>query len=1074
MRRVQRLIGVADGKPASAPLSTSPSLASNTLSSYPFGGVSNTSDSAQASYLAPPSGPLQPLQTQQQQQQQVQDYSASLRGSPQPISPSPQQQFFELPAGMSQPRSITPVQNLAARPVSPMAPPTSPGQQPSQHAQLSLQSQQDLLLVERPDLHKSLKALESLLVNLDEYRDVSARLAKVEKKLAKSAADLEKIKAVRDAPSQTLQVASAMFENLHDVSSKHAKQIQKEYEALNDACAKYFKKVAKEERAHDELVDNLDTKIKKANANHEKNAKKATGAKALELHDRYIATVQGLTSEITRAKNSHSVSMGTKSHVSCLLVASTVGGLADLEFRRTCESVKRLGPSVGKLNELLCFTSSEFMPSLQLSELDESEQGQAEYLAGLAAQVEAQTQAQAEVNARIQEDAQTMLRAQQMGWRPPSPGIATPNEVNRSGARSSYQLGRNDSLSSNLSHNASRTVSNDLVDQSGKQTASSQPSSTFLSTDKRPRPDGDDKLLVTNNVGPASSPRPDSNADEQRSVRAQPSLEPDAMSMRSVATDQTPRQHTEASDQQRRLDAQQQQLLQSQSIHRPPMAGTWKDKTVSGQQVRWAGSDSFTPSSKVTSKVNNEGARLDRAPTTSTMRSMAVQPETWDDTASNADDYQHSPAAPSMSITTKPTASDRDMVHDRNGTDSSAQEGSVVDRLALPHDASEAAAPSLSASNSAQGSEDGTRAPRTPDDSEAIPSMLGHTDDKSSRNQPIAPSLSGTTEKQPVQDRYDGGRRPAERALDRYKSSAPTSPPLSPAFLRSQTVPNYHQQQQQAAQSQSPSYQPSTRASGIFGEVSTSKMSEPSYSERGSSLGMGYPRSLPMNGAAAVELDPQISGDRYAPVVGSTRLSATGVTRSLSTDTTASERSFVARMKARYQAEKEIEREQRELNVLEKERAARRVTIDPVMSMTRGVPEIVSRYQAPSGGAVPASATVSNPGGGSTHYAHDVPSRRYHDSLPAGAQNGSSRFSAVSSAPSMGNRPEINEFGTYRSTVGASHARSTMPAGGMGRMGANATYAEPPHSDVCGCHQCSARHYSRTPRDDALRHVKNW
>lgn len=64
--------------------------------------------------------------------------------------------------------------------------------------------------------------------------------------------------------AQTLQTASNLFEALNDVSSKHAKLVQREYESLNEACAKYFKRIAKEERAHDELVDGLDTKVKKA------------------------------------------------------------------------------------------------------------------------------------------------------------------------------------------------------------------------------------------------------------------------------------------------------------------------------------------------------------------------------------------------------------------------------------------------------------------------------------------------------------------------------------------------------------------------------------------------------------------------------------------------------------------------------------------------------------------------------------------------------------------------------------------------------------------------------------------
>lgn len=44
--------------------------------------------------------------------------------------------------------------------------------------------------IDRLALQKSLKALETLLVAVDEYRELNVRLAKVEKRLAKSAKEL--------------------------------------------------------------------------------------------------------------------------------------------------------------------------------------------------------------------------------------------------------------------------------------------------------------------------------------------------------------------------------------------------------------------------------------------------------------------------------------------------------------------------------------------------------------------------------------------------------------------------------------------------------------------------------------------------------------------------------------------------------------------------------------------------------------------------------------------------------------------------------------------------------------------
>lgn len=60
--------------------------------------------------------------------------------------------------------------------------------------------------IERTDLHKSLKSLESLLVSLDEYRDLSNKLSKVEKRIAKNASELAKGKAVKEIPGEYLQL----------------------------------------------------------------------------------------------------------------------------------------------------------------------------------------------------------------------------------------------------------------------------------------------------------------------------------------------------------------------------------------------------------------------------------------------------------------------------------------------------------------------------------------------------------------------------------------------------------------------------------------------------------------------------------------------------------------------------------------------------------------------------------------------------------------------------------------------------------------------------------------------------
>ncbi|SPO31531.1 uncharacterized protein UTRI_06462_B [Ustilago trichophora] len=1084
MKKMQRFMGVGDSKPASAPLSTSPAnsylasaMSTNQYAAPPTpAAISPSYDNVAANLLLPPSQTAQPQQPSQQPlygSRQVSPQSSqtllhSARASPQPYSPSAQHHYFDLPT-----RAVSPIAGATPPPISPLAHPL-PTPSASTSA-LKPVSSADVNLVERPDLHKSLKALESLLVNLDEYRDLSARLAKVEKKLAKSASELERTKVVQDTPAQTLQITSTMFEALAEVSSRHAKHVQKEYEAVNDACAKYFKKVAKEERAHDELVHNLDAKIKKANAAHEKNVKKATANKALESHDKYIATVQALTNDISRAKNAHALSMAAKSHVSSLLVASTVGGLAEVEFKRRCESVRRVGPHVGRLNELLCFTSSEFMPALQASEFEQAEQGQAEYLASLAAQVEAQVVAQAQINAKINEDTQTILRAQEMGWRPPSP-LAPPTTTYAN-------LGRSSSINSNASRvtdaagsnrpplQSATSNSNNLAATAAAAAAAANAVPTSASLQQPERDSARSRSNSSSRVEPPST--------AAASLSTPIAADSDAASIHSVATDKTPRPTANAASQ------PQTSALASNALLGAPNAGS----------------------------VGMGSVRLDRAPTGSTMKSMAAQPLTWED-APNSSSSSAVGAPTAWSGNASSRVSNAPSMHDRDRTDSSAQEGSVVDKLAVPREVSDAVPPSLSASNSAQGSEDGNRIPRTPDDSESLPTMQAERSaNVNAKSQQLASKDVGILDYRNVQPASSAAEldrnkvsaspnmRPAQRALEQYReqtTKATTSPtttrfdrdtPAANGFTnaasgldRSDSIYSATSQQSGTADqadanarkislwererermrqlereeelSRTPvsattelSY--SRPPSGIYsgstnssytnnGGWSRSKMSETSNSDKGagSQLGLGYPRPA---GADANDLD------RYAPAVGSTRLSATGVTRSLSTDTTASERSFVARMKARYQAEKDLEREQRELNVLEKERAARRATMDPNLSLPslggggpRGgrVPEIASRYQM----------------SGAATYAQEVSSgRRYHDSLPAGVHsNGNSRISAISSAPSAASgKGGVDEFGGI---VRDSRLAGTLPAGGPRAM-------EPPHSDVCGCHQCSARHY---------------
>ncbi|KAN0064887.1 hypothetical protein ACQY0O_001944 [Thecaphora frezii] len=1049
MRRMQKFIGTADSKPASAPI---PSLSnsgqhgssgsSGSSSSQAFANASTSSDSqyAASSSLQVPAGTSSSIFQNQLTAPYGSSYgnapASPLRGS-NPPSPNLQNRTVAQPpyadyfaaspvpsAGpMQTPRPITPVQ--ATRAVSP-----GPG----------AAAPDDGLAIERTDLHKTLKALEGLLVNLDEYRDLAARMAKVEKKLAKSASELEKIKSTRQAPSCTLAVASSMFDALNEVSSKRAKQVQKEYEALNDSCAKYFKKVAKEERAHEELVDSLDVKIKKANLAHEKNVKKASGSRAVESHDKYIATVQGLTAEISKARASHWRSMTIKSHSASLLAASTVGGLADLDFRSRCESVRRVGPYVGKLNEWLSFTSSEAMPAMQPPDLDENEVLHAQFLAKAEAQIRAYADAQAEAQARMQEEVQTAIRAQQMGWRPPSAASQRPEET--------YNM-------ANL-----------------------------------PKLDENGKLIEPTSAADAGSSR---ISTDRVSVRSRATAaEADVASVRSVPAPAQPA--AVPADTATANDA----AATKEDAEKPPAQETPAAPAAAAASPQ---SGLSVPGNSST----NSGARLDRAPTGATMKSMAAQPEVWEQSSladpGEAEETKAPPPQEQKQQEQQPAGEQsqpeatagpsEDTSHDRKN--SSTAEGTVVDRLSAPADGSEAEAtmPSLSRSESPKGSEDGVRAPTTPVDGESPDSRTlagvagtdkAAGDDKASGDEgrsrgvpeshsaPLSPTKS----------------RPAERALERYRELGDnaTPSPRYPLDLRRVEEPFAYEQdavhdqdeysrarklslwererermrqlereselqmrmrEEQMLRSDpyggyapAPSSAFSSRpTSSLYGGRAPGFLEGPE-AERGS-----YGRGPGIGGAGAMANEPY-DPDRYAPAVGRSRLSGVSVTRTLSTDTTASERSFVARMKARYQAEKELEKSQRELNALEKEKAARRMAIPAPTELaptgSRRVSEMASRYM----GADAMGYGSRQPGPPSSVRSYGPPGGRYHDSLlPSGSVGGPRSLTSPPPPLSSG------EFNGYRD-----RNRMSMPP----RSGSPGEH-EPPHSDVCGCQRCSVRHY---------------
>ncbi|KAE8266660.1 hypothetical protein A4X09_0g5684 [Tilletia walkeri] len=885
--------------------------------------------------LAPPSLTPPPPQQQQQQQQQ--------------------QQYSPLPSPVRYAGGISPSQTADENYYTSTITPSAPSA--------------DVTPLDRNDLHKVLRSLEGLLVGLDEYRDLAQKMAKIEKKIAKSASEISKIKSIRHVPSQVLGCSALHFDSLNEVDSKHSKLVQKEYEAINDACAKYFKRVAKEERAHDELVDNLDTKIKKAHASQEKNVKRV-GPRAVEAHDKYIAQVSALTNDITQAKASHTASMGAKTHAISLVVASAVGGLADARYRSTCESVRKTGKEVGPLNTWLNFAVSEAMPDQQPLDLDEDEVGPATRLEG--AQAHAQAHAQAQLQAQLQAQAQAsqafahaqlqssaaaaLLAARQQIQAEEDTPVATMRSIAPSQAESS----RHEPVQSIKFADLPKLDGDGRVVGADRSTASGGGGS--VSQDFRERA----KLepILRDSEADYSKPSETQKASTVM-FNAPPVKGKDVV-------EEEDEEEEEIQDRSRPYAAQGDASRMENSSSRPL-------SFAQGNETDASVSQSLDLPTQTTT------TQLHRTPTASTVRSAVAQP-----------DFREDPRSSVMNLAASLTIPDgNDTV--RESFNSSSKEGS--------------------------GSGSGSRR----DESDSTPSLT------------------------------NSASRPSS------EESAPVASPR-PLFAH--------------------------RNPAVINEAA----------EEG-----GDDDEEELQQAASREYDRE----RYAPVVGQSRIASVSVSRTLSTDTTASERSFVARMKAKYQAEKEGLRHAAlvpaQVVVPPAYGGAGMVVVD-LPPNTRRVSDLASQYSPrhsyPAGGPAGQGQVQSSYGGSSTlgrprnagpsyddgslastpgsaiHSANPSAIRgergepmTHYNSAPSGG-GGSAAGSRFRAVDSYVNRYEggANEFGSVKSSrsgagIGAPPSQQQRyPSGSYSnsnsKFGSVDERTEAPHSDVCGCQRCSARHYN--------------
>ncbi|KAK0193880.1 hypothetical protein F5146DRAFT_1221427 [Armillaria mellea] len=212
---------------------------------------------------------------------------------------------------------------------------SNPGQQP---------------LCDRADVHKSCKSLESLLGVLSDYCEAAEAVVILQKKLAKALRESAGLKITTDIVANTLSASASIFEALSDIDAKFAKIADKEYEGISSEVKKWFKKLAKGEKAHDDRIAAANGKIKQAGQVYEKKSKKSA-RDASDEHARYITLISALGPEISQEKYNHALFVTQRHTSTTFSVAACVSRIADAEWLRACEGVRRYAPTVGPLGE---------------------------------------------------------------------------------------------------------------------------------------------------------------------------------------------------------------------------------------------------------------------------------------------------------------------------------------------------------------------------------------------------------------------------------------------------------------------------------------------------------------------------------------------------------------------------------------------------------------------------------------------------------------------------------------------------------------------------------------------------
>ncbi|KAH8994829.1 hypothetical protein EDB92DRAFT_1847629 [Lactarius akahatsu] len=181
-------------------------------------------------------------------------------------------------------------------------------------------------VAERPDIHKSCKALEVVVNLLDDYSEAARAIVTLHKKLAKALREVSTVKPTGDIPGNAF--SKFADKQCDDISTEVKEMVKK-------ACMP----PQKEEKLHDEKIANANMKIKQAGQVYEKKAKK-NAVDVAEEHNRYINLLNTLGPEISQMKYNHALS-----------VAATLSRVAEAEWLRSAERIRRFSPLIGQLGE---------------------------------------------------------------------------------------------------------------------------------------------------------------------------------------------------------------------------------------------------------------------------------------------------------------------------------------------------------------------------------------------------------------------------------------------------------------------------------------------------------------------------------------------------------------------------------------------------------------------------------------------------------------------------------------------------------------------------------------------------